>query len=89
MEVNSQDLDSGEGGEMLETARSLLDFLGFFGWICHGFSKLLYSLRVFLFSVRREKIDTISPLIYKCSLNWKPLFYEAPNVKVNQIKINW
>lgn len=35
---NSQDLDSGDGGEMLETARSLLDFFGFFGWICHGFS---------------------------------------------------
>lgn len=28
---NLQDLDSGEGGEMLETAKSLLDFLGFFG----------------------------------------------------------
>lgn len=28
---NLLDLDSGEGGEMLETARSLLDFLGFFG----------------------------------------------------------
>lgn len=35
---NSQDLDSGEGGEILETAKSLLDFFGFFGWICHGFS---------------------------------------------------
>lgn len=28
---NSQDLDSGEGGERLETAKSLFDFLGFFG----------------------------------------------------------
>lgn len=28
---NLQDLDSGEGGEMLDTAKSLLDFLGFFG----------------------------------------------------------
>lgn len=29
--TNLQDLDSGEGGEMLETAKSLLDFFGFFG----------------------------------------------------------
>lgn len=32
------DLDSGEGGEMFETARSLLDFFGFFAFVCQGLS---------------------------------------------------
>lgn len=53
--LNLQDFDSGDGGEILETARSLLDFFGFFGVICHDFSKLLHSLRGFLFSVGKDK----------------------------------
>ncbi len=38
LQQDSRDLDSGDGGEMLDTARSLFDFLGFLGWICQGFS---------------------------------------------------
>lgn len=76
LQRDSHDLDSGEGGEMLDTARSLFDFLGFLGWICQGFSLPLESRRVPLYSMERDGKKTGSDLHFTmCKTAWRMLNY--------------
>lgn len=74
LQQDSHDLDSGDGGEMLDTARSLFDFLGFLGWICQGFSQPLESRRVPLYSTERETGSDLHFLYVRNSLKDSELY---------------